>query len=473
MTGVPIQEMARKSPGAGITAMFTLTSLRRGRLVPNEKLHVEQPKTLRQLFIADKGGLIYQPTLGLHRNVVQIDYSSMYPSIMSVWNVSPETVGVASEVVRLVPELEIPIDQIKLGIVAETLEPLLRKRLEMKRLLSTMEKETVEYKLLDARNTSLKWLLVVCFGYQGYKNFREGRIEAHEAITAFSRAALVRTMRIAEEMGFQVLHMYVDSLWMKRPDERPISAKEVLAVLDRVQAEVGLPITTEANYNWVAFLPARSNPNVPVPNRYFGELTDGSFKVRGTASRRHDTPPLLTDLENEVLQTLAAGGSGNLARRVQDVVALLRQRVAQLRRREVPLEQLVVRVNVSRAPEDYRVRSSAAVAGLQLQSEGRNVRAGQLVKFVYVKGSPRVHAWDSRHPLDLRCLDVNRYCELIIRMASSLLQPISVTEAALRAWVIDGAWYGPSPAEFEGVRVDNLPLFDIVDPAPMLQRAAV
>jgi DNA polymerase elongation subunit (family B) len=158
---------------------------------------------------------------------------------------------------------------------------------------------------------------------------------------------------------------------------------------------------------------------------------------------------------------------------VQDVVALLRQRVAQLRRREVPLEQLVVRVNVSRPPEEYRVRSSAAVAGLQLQSEGRNVRAGQLVKFVYVKGSPRVHAWDSRHPLDLRRLDVNRYCELIIRMASSLLQPIRVTEAALRAWVIDGAWYGPSPAEFEGVRVDNLPLFDIVDPAPLLQRAAV
>ncbi|MBX3046967.1 MAG: hypothetical protein KF698_08235 [Anaerolineales bacterium] len=461
MCGVPVQEMARKSPGAGITAMFTLTSLRRGVLVPNEKLHVERPKTLRQLFVADKGGLIYQPTLGLHYNVLQIDYSSMYPSIMHLWNVSPETVGVAGEMVRKVPEIDIAIDQSKPGVVAETLGPLLQKRLAMKAMLKEMDPESIEYKLLDARNSSLKWLLVVCFGYQGYKNFREGRIEAHEAITAFSRAALFRTMRIAETLGYQVLHMYVDSLWLKRADERPISAEEEREVLRQVEEQVGLPISTEARYRWVAFLPASTDPEVPVPNRYFGELEDGSFKVRGTASRRHDTPPLLMEIEAEILECMASG----TGRQVGEVVARLQERVRQLRALEVPLDQLVVRVNISRPPEEYRVRSSAAVAGQQLQQEGKPVAAGQLVRFVYVRGFPRVYAWDSVRPLDMRRLDVQRYIEMTLRMAASLLQPLGVTEAMLWDWVVHKAWYGQGPERFQPGQREALPLLAELAPS--------
>ncbi|MBX3048430.1 MAG: hypothetical protein KIT46_04545 [Anaerolineales bacterium] len=446
VSAMPVQEMARKSPGSGITAMFTLTTLRRGHLVPYEKLRVESPKTLRQLYAADKGGLIYQPTLGLHCHVVQIDYSSMYPSIMALWNVSPETVGVASEVVKKVPEIDLVIDQTRRGVVAETLAPLLEKRLAIKAMLAEMAKDSLEYQALEARNTALKWLLVVCFGYQGYKNFREGKVEAHEAITAFSRDALLRTMRIVEELGFEVLHMYVDSLWIKRADERPISQEEVRRVLDKVEKDIGLPISVEARYKFVAFLPARGNAEVPVPNRYFGQLEDGSWKVRGTPSRRHDTPRLVSELEQELLECL--GGSGHPAGRVQDVVTLLRQRVDEMRSGGVPLEKLVASVNISKPPGDYRVRSSAATAGLQMEAAGRPVRAGQLVRFVYVRGEPRVHAWEGGGGLRGKQIDTSRYVDLILRMAVTFLQPLGVSETMLRAWVVERAWYGPGPEEF-------------------------
>jgi len=462
ITSVPVQEMSRKSPGAGITAMFTITSLRRGVLVPYEKLHVEQPKTLMQLNKADRGGLIYQPTLGLHRHVIQIDFSSMYPSIMALWNVSPETVGVASKLVKNVPDLDIPIDQEKRGIVSETLAPLLQKRLTLKSQMTQHDKQSIEYRLLESRSAALKWLLVVCFGYQGYKNFREGRIEAHETITAFSRWALFQTMRIIERKGFKVLHMYVDSVWLKRADESPISAQETKDILDTVFKEIGLPITTEASYRWVAFLPARMNPTVPVPNRYFGELADGSFKVRGTASRRHDTPNLISSLEGEVLALLAgAPRGGNLGGQIPTIIDLLRARVEELKSGLIPNEDLVFAINLSKPPEDYKVRTSGAVAGRQLQSEGKKISAGQAVKYVYVKGFPRVFAWDSAEPLDPKRIDIKRYAELIIRMASEILQPIGITESMLLAWVIDKGWYGPGPGEYLTTNSnDKYPLFE-------------
>ena len=55
----------------------------------------------------------------------------------------------------------------------------------------------------------LFWLL-------GYKNARYGRIEAHEAVTRGGREVLLRAKDVAEEEGFEVLHMYVDALWVKK-----------------------------------------------------------------------------------------------------------------------------------------------------------------------------------------------------------------------------------------------------------------
>jgi len=65
-----------------------------------------------------------------------------------------------------------------------------------------------------------KWLLVTCFGYLGYKNARFGRIEAHEAVTAYGRECLLRAKEAAEDLGGTVLHMYVDGLWVKKDGAR-------------------------------------------------------------------------------------------------------------------------------------------------------------------------------------------------------------------------------------------------------------
>ena len=96
VTGMPVQEMARRSPGAGITAMQMITALRRGVMVPYTKQQAEYYKSARSLLRSDRGGLVFQPQIGLHTDVVEIDFVSMYPSIISLFNVSPETVKVTS-----------------------------------------------------------------------------------------------------------------------------------------------------------------------------------------------------------------------------------------------------------------------------------------------------------------------------------------------------------------------------------------
>ncbi len=97
-----------------------------------------------------------------------------------------------------------------------TLKPLLEKRIALKMRALRLPAWDPRRRSDKARSTAHKWLLVTCFGYLGYKNARFGRIEAHEAVTAHGREALLQAKEAAEELGFTVLHMYVDGLWIQK-----------------------------------------------------------------------------------------------------------------------------------------------------------------------------------------------------------------------------------------------------------------
>jgi DNA polymerase-2 len=438
VTGLPVQEVARKSPGAGITAMQMLVALREGVLIPFHKQQAEHFKSAGDLIRSDRGGLVYQPLVGLHHQVAEIDFVSMYPSIMVHFNISPESVGSPSVESQPVPELGIPVDQTCPGLVPKTLRPLLAKRIALKERLATLDRRDCRYGPIKARSDALKWLLVVCFGYLGYKNARFGRIESHEAVTAYGREALLRAKETAEELGFTVLHMYVDGLWVKRPESS--SSADFQPLLDEIAGRTGLPIVLEGIYRWIAFLPSRLDRRVPVPNRYFGIFQDGRLKARGIDVRRHDTAPFIAQAQLAALEQIGRLGEDRpLERCLPDVVEGFQQQLACLRAGKIPLEQLVVTQRLSRRLDEYRVPSPAARAAMQLEAVGKELRPGQRVQFLYTLGEPGVWAWDLPGSPPEQSMNVARYSELLMRAAVTVLQPLGLEEEVIRDWLLGNA----------------------------------
>jgi DNA polymerase-2 len=197
--------MARSSPGTAISAMQAAQALRRGVLVPFRKREPEGFKTAQELVETDKGGLTYLPRPGLHENAGELDFASMYPSLMVRYNISPETMNC-----RCCPGDALPVPGIpartcrrRRGLVPETIAPVLAKRALLKERQKAAA-DPAERETLRRRQTALKWLLVVCFGFLGYKNAHFGRIEAHEATTAWGREKLLSAKETAEREGFRL-----------------------------------------------------------------------------------------------------------------------------------------------------------------------------------------------------------------------------------------------------------------------------
>lgn len=385
LSRIPMQRIARRSIGTGISSIQLDSAWRDGVLIPWKKTQPEGWKSARQLLKADRGGIVYAAETGFHEDVVELDFVAMYPSIMARYNVSPETVNCpccAWPTKRMVPEIDYTICDRRAGLVSRALAPIIAKRIEYKRLRKAAKEagDAVAYARWDARQDALKWMLVCCFGYLGYRNARFGRIEAHEAVSAYSRELLMRAREVCEERGWRMLHANVDCVWIVKPGFRE---EEVPALCDEIMRATELTIALEGIYKWLAFLPSRQNPEMPLPTRYYGVFRDGSIKYRGIECRRHDLPAYVKNAQLEILRELAKADDAAAYR--ARVPAILR-RIADLEialwRHEVPLEQLLIRQALSQDPAKYTGNGPQSLAARQSVQAGLNLHAGESIAYV-------------------------------------------------------------------------------------------
>jgi len=455
VSGVDVQIAARNSPGAGFTAMQVRQALRWDALVPIKKRQTEPFRPLMALNDSDGGGLVYHPIVGLHKDVAELDFFSMYPSIMATWNISGETAGEQGISVRDTPRSGMPINQDVPGLVATILKPLLEKRRLAKAMLKAMKSDDSRRELLQGSVDGLKWLGYVSFGYQGHAHNLFGRILAHEAICAIGREMLVRAIEASQDFGFDVLGGNTDSVFIhKNGASQP---EDFRALIDEINQRTGLTIELEGIFQWLAFLPSKVNPRIGASNRYFGKFYDGGLKVRGMAQRRADTPQWITNVEREIMAELArVPKTEHLEEHIPDALAIIYQAVADLYAGQVPLEDLITRKRLSREPEAYKGKSDSAKAARQLRAAGINVRVGQRLPMIYVRGEkPGVYAWGLPEEPKWSQIDKARYRDLLIRSVFQVLQPLGMNKRDLNSLVIGGGRQLELWPEVQGREIDE------------------
>lgn len=456
LSGIPLAEMARLEAGTAVTAIQVGEAKREGRLVPWKKNRPETPKTLRTLVKADRGGHLFDPTVGLHEDVVELDFASMYPSIIARHNLGVEAILCpCCDPETLPPENVVP--QIgyhvctKPALIPRMLAKLVARREALKAKRKTEPERRAEH---QGRVDALKWLNVVSFGYQGYKNARFGCVEAHEATTAWAREVLLGAAAIARDHGYEVLHGIVDSLWLRKTGP---SASPVDELAEDVEKAVGIRFEPQGRYDWIVFLPTRTHrasgaPQVGATNRFYGRfdkapaapsrsqagqkpdfLAGGALKVRGVELRQSSTPKIVAEAQARMLEVLAeardaASFRAAIPRALAEAAAVNRR----VRSGACTKDELTITMRVGRELERYSSAGHVHAALRQLRERGLRVPPGDRVRFVITDGESRdpwkrvreVRLWQE----GLR-YDPAAYETLIARAVASLLLPLGYDDA--------------------------------------------
>ncbi|ELZ21053.1 DNA polymerase I [Halosimplex carlsbadense 2-9-1] len=427
----PIQELAWASIGNVLTAIQICEANDRGVLVPWNSWRHEFYKPMGTLHDADRGGFIFAPEVGFHENVHELDFTSLYPNIICTRNVSPDVIRCDCHSDRDdVPGLGYSICDDR-GYLVDVLQPIIDARDEIKAAIRR-EKERDdpdEDRLaeLEGRSGALKWILVACFGYQGFSNAKFGRIECHEAINAFAREILLTAKQRLETGGWRVVHGIVDSIWVTPdPDVDDDDREDLETLATEITERVEIRLEHEDHYDWVAFVPQRES-DAGALTKYFGKVAgDDDFKIRGIEARQRSTLPFIEDVQRDCLERL------NATRSPDAVLGCLERAINELQAGNVVVERLVERNRVSKPLEGYSQNTQNVAVLKRARDQNLAIHPGQDIEYVVVDDEK-----SSRDRVALaheasETYDASYYETQLVRAVESVLLPLGWDRTDIR-----------------------------------------
>ena len=431
-SGKPLQEVAWASIGNVLTSIQIREAQERDVLVPWNSWRHELFKPLSTLHDADRGGYTFAPEVGVHEDVHELDFSSLYPNIICQFNISPETIRCDCHADRAdVPSLGYSICDER-GYLPDVLQPLIDVRDAMKgEIRETDDEERVA--VLKSRADAIKWILVSCFGYQGFSNAKFGRIECHEAINAYAREILLDAKETFEANGWHLLHGIVDSLWVTAIEGQHQTPLEELA--EMITAQVGIRFEYEAAFEWLALVALRDGDEGAL-TKYFGKVASeegeaSAYKYRGIECRQRSTPAWIANAQQELIETL------DQHRSLDAVCAHLQGQLAKLRAGQVDPQALATNNRASKHADEYTHATRTVAALRRARDNGLDLQPGQNVSYVVVDDSK-----SSRERVQLAHESPDRYdtafyADLLIRTAESVCSPLGWRRTAIEAYLSD------------------------------------
>ncbi|GAB3686658.1 type B DNA-directed DNA polymerase [Salinarchaeum chitinilyticum] len=414
----PIQELAWASMGNVLTAMQIREAMRHDVLVPWNSWRHEFCKRMDQLHEADRGGHTFAPDVGVHEAVHELDFASLYPNIICQYNVSPDVIRCNCHDSDDVPGLGYSICE-EDGYLADVLHPLIDDRADIKAEIRECD-DPERRAALEGKSSAIKWILVSCFGYQGFSNAKFGRIECHEAINAYARKILLDAKECLEAGGWRLVHGIVDSLWVTpREGEEQADLHELAA---EISADVDIELEYESAFEWIAFVPMRSS-DAGALTKYFGKRADppdheDEYKFRGVEVRQRSTPEFVAQAQEAMIQAF------DEERTPEAVCRVLSAWIERLERGDVPDDQLLVKNRTSKDVGDYSSYTLTVAALERVEASGMDRAPGQDVEYVVVDDDA-----ESRERVRLRHedgegYDVAFYREQLVRAAESVVSPL-------------------------------------------------
>jgi DNA polymerase I len=426
----PIQELAWASIGNVLTAIQICEAHDRDVLVPWNSWRHEFYKSMGTLHDADRGGFIFAPEVGLHENVHELDFSSLYPNIICTRNVSPDVIRCGCHERDDVPGLRYSICDER-GYLVDVLQPIIDARDEIKAKIRHEENrdDPDEDRLaeLEGQSGALKWILVACFGYQGFSNAKFGRIECHEAINAFAREILLTAKQRLEAGGWRVVHGIVDSIWVTpNPDVDDDGREDLETLATEISDAAEIRLEHEAHYDWVAFVPQRES-DAGALTKYFGKEADSEeFKIRGIEARQGSTPPFIEDIQRACLDRL------DTTRSPDAVLGRLERAINELWSGTVSVERLVERNRVSKPLEGYTQNTLNVAALKRARDQDLAVHPGQDIEYVVVDNEKSSRDRVALAHEDINTYDASYYEVQLVRAVESILSPLGWDRTDIR-----------------------------------------
>ncbi len=218
--GQPLFDVSRMATGQQAEWFLVKQAYFDGEVVPNK----QGANFLDRANAEDnEGGYVREPETGLHENLVQFDFRSLYPSLIISKNISPDVMVLGDveneDDYNISPEHGLKFKKSPQGFIPSVIDKILQERFRIKREMKESQDET-EKKSLNVQQQAIKRLANTMYGIYGFPRFRWYSFECAKAITSWGRQYIKSSIKKAEEFGFYTIYADTDGFYAKYEKEK-------------------------------------------------------------------------------------------------------------------------------------------------------------------------------------------------------------------------------------------------------------
>ena len=400
---MPMDDVSRQGVSRWIRNFMQREHRKRNMLIPEpQDILAIKGKTSTKAIIKGKkykGAIVVEPTPGVHFNVAVMDFPSLYPSIIKVWNLGYQSILCSH------PEC-------RNNIVPGTTSWVCTKKRALESLLiGSLRDLRVQWYKTRAKDKSLpadlrswysitqgalKVILNASYGVFGADSFDLYCPPVAEATAAIGRHSITQILHKAEQLGIQVLYGDTDSLFLKNPSKQQI---EELVRWTEHELKMGLDV--DKVYRYAVFSSRKKN--------YLGVLDDGTVDVKGLTGKKKHIPVFIKKAFERMKQRLAVVKTpADFENAKKDISGIVHDCYMKLKRREwESLDDLAFHVVLGDELSSYTKTTPQHVKAARiLKDNGGELKAGDLISFVKVVREPHVK------PVELATkneIDIDKY----------------------------------------------------------------
>ena len=414
-----LEDVTRTQVLGWIKSLMNWEHRKRKWLIPNKNdLKIVGGAARSKAIIKEKkyeGAIVLEPPQGIFFNIVVLDFASLYPSIISNWNLSYETVN---NPYCSGGEKEVPIVKHKIctsikGISSELIGLLRDFRVRIyKKKAKQKDISSEERAWYDTVQSAMKVYINASYGVFGNDTFHLYSLPVAESVTAIGRNILTQTLKKAEEMDIIIIYGDTDSLFVWDP---PKNKLEELILY--VREKYGLELELDKEFAVGVFSGLKKN--------YIGVTRDGNIVIKGMVGKKSNTPEFIKKEFSDAVKILAKLRSPDHAERIiEELREHINRIYRKLRNKEYMLDELAIRVMLSKDISKYTKNTPQHVkAAMLLKRYGVDVSKGSIIS--YVKTRDRLGV----KPVKLAKLnevDISKYMDYIKSVFEQILLALGI-----------------------------------------------
>ncbi len=385
---MPMEDVSRQGVSRWIRNFLHHEHRRRNMLIPNpdDILALKGLTTTKATIKGKKykGAIVVEPVPGVHFNVAVMDFASLYPSIIKVYNLGYKSILCPHDECR---ENKVPETPHWICTKERAIESLLIGALRDLRVKWYKPKSKEEALPNDLRSwynviqSALKVILNASYGVFGAESFDLYCPPVAEATAAIGRHVITQAISRARELGINVIYGDTDSIFLMGASQNQIKGLE-----DWSEKELGMELDVDKFYRYSVFSSRKKN--------YLGIYSDGSVDVKGMTGKKRHIPVFIKKAFDNLEERLGEVKSPpEFEEAKKEIRKIIRDRYLRLKQRrwgDSP-EDLAFHVVLGKIPEAYtKTMPQHVKAALVLKDMGHDLKAGDLISFVKVLRDPHV-----------------------------------------------------------------------------------